>query len=289
LGSLSGCYGHLASCFGSLNYGAAPTANLDNIRRHECYSRCHSIWLYVHGIDKEGIAIKKTAIVLGVILAVILLFWGSTLIHQTQIQKTAKGFLTAISEGNFEQAAALSTGRAALSVSTRKNLPVARVVSIQTSSPAYSGHWAKVDAMVELELQNESMDIGWYSLTLRRDGKWKVYSVISSNPQLFGRDTRISESDLNSIESVFREYTGLISKGKYSEATVYLAGPARIDHERSLDTLPPGGVGKEVTDVTIEPLWRNGSLAVVGAAYNEHTVIITAWKSPKGWLMARLD
>jgi hypothetical protein len=217
------------------------------------------------------------------------LFWGSTLIHQTQIQKTAEGFLTAISEGNFEQAAALSTGRAALSVSTRKNLPMAKIVNIQTSSPAYSGHWAKVDAMVELELQDESMDIGWYSLTLCRNGKWKVYSVISSNPQLFGRDTWISESDLNSIESVFSKYAGLISKGKYAEATAYLAGPARIDHERSLETLPPGGVGEEVTDVKIEPLWKNGNLAVVGAAYNEHMVIITAWKSPKGWLLASLD
>lgn len=146
-----------------------------------------------------------------------------------------------------------------------------------------------MDAVVELELRDGSMDIGWYALTLEKTDRWRVLSVSPREPQLFGRSGWMSGRDLKSIEAVLCRYAELVCKGEYKKASACLAGPARVEHERSTQSLPPGGLGKKISGITTEPLWKSGSLAAVSAEYGGQEAIVTAWESPKGWLIVNIE
>ncbi|MDD3040389.1 hypothetical protein [Bacteroides sp.] len=205
------------------------------------------------------------------------------------IKQAENKFITALVTGNMEEAKKHADGKVLWHLNSA-TLPKAKLENIETSVVAYSNNWAQVDTTVEFSV-NGINDIGWYRVELAKTGGWKVISIRQTDCPVFGRGSKISEQDLESIKRVFADYLEKVKTNDFKDIGKYLAGPARSAHEAHQTELSSPLI-QQYSNLTIKPLWIDGKTALVKCTYKvddrDAEVIAGFYKTSQGWKLVKI-
>lgn len=227
--------------------------------------------------------------VLGLIMAGTL--WSSV---ASPPREVARNYILALASHDAETALKYSSGIAAFTASRLKESATAgHVEFISFKTNALGQNWARVQAMVELILQDGSVDVGWYSLELMKNGQaWKVISFQEAEPELMGTSIFTKQTGFIEVKEVFQGYLDALAVGDWQESLKYLAGPARKSQEMSLAMLEKGTVLGEIKELNMESEWNrdNGLVARFSYRLHDRDISVLAWfyKTHQGWKIVKI-
>lgn len=209
-------------------------------------------------------------------------------------REVAKNYILALASQDVETALEYSSGSAAFTASRLKEPATAgHVEFVSCKIDALSRNWARVQAMVELILQDGSVDVGWYNLELVKNGQaWKVISFQEAEPGLIGISRFTKQTGFIEVKEVFQGYLDELAVGDWQGSLKYLAGPARKSQEMSLAMLEKGTMLGEVKELNMESVWSrdNGLVARFSYRLHDRDISVLAWfyKTHHGWKIVKI-
>ncbi|MGI9862545.1 hypothetical protein SDD30_14285 [Moorella naiadis] len=239
---------------------------------------------------------KKAVVFIALLPAVILLVLAVMRIAEAgPPQRAADTYIHALASGDVDGGKAVSSGKAAEAAGKLEGQNLAaRVDEVSTSVQALGRGWARVEATVELTLQDGTADVGWYDLDVVKEaGGWKVASFREYAPNPSGWSLLWGRSkDVAAAKEVFAGYLYALAAGKWDDAVKYLAGPARKSMEASRDVLSKGKIIGKVDDLQAKLVWARGKEMMIRFNYKidgrETGVMAVFYETKYGWRICHI-
>lgn len=210
----------------------------------------------------------KIGVVTLVALAV-LIFGAWHICVKPPLIKAAEAYIIALSSEDKAEALKISTGKAAFTASKLGSGKGAKLKNIESDVKAYAQEYAKVMVSPELELTDNTTDVGWYEMDLvkNQDG-WLIANIQETFPPVSGFCMFPDKDSLPEIEKVFEDYTKELANGNNEMAAKHLVGSARRNMEAGLSLLKNESVVKDLTNIRITPQWGKDNLLSCQASYD---------------------
>jgi hypothetical protein len=196
------------------------------------------------------------------------------------IQDCTNKYFEALCSNDIKEAKEQVTGQALWSLDNISELPKATIEKSEISIRAGNNKWAKVNTLIEIRLNDETIDVGWYDIDLiNTEQGWKIFNLRNQVPE--AKHSLITNSDIEEPKKVFEEYLTTTS-------IEYLAGAARIAQEQNQVKLVP----IEYKDLEMAPLGGNKEYKVLKASYFTDRAVnlcVTFYKSIDGWKIVNIQ
>ncbi|KUG05224.1 hypothetical protein ASZ90_017297 [hydrocarbon metagenome] len=189
------------------------------------------------------------------------------------IQCCTNKYFEALCSNDIKQAKEQVTGQALWSLGNIQELPRATIEKTSITISAGNKKWARVNAVIEIRLNDGTIDVGWYDIDLiNTEQGWKIFNLRTQVPE--AKHSLITNSDIEEPKKVFEEYLNTTS-------IEYLAGAARTAQEQNQVKLVP----IEYKDLEMAPLAGNKDYMVLKASYHTDRAVnlcVTFYKSVDG-------
>ncbi len=196
------------------------------------------------------------------------------------IQNCANKYFMALCSNDIKQAKEQVTGQALWSLSNIQELPQATIEKTSITISAGNKKWARVNAVIEIRLNDGTIDVGWYDIDLiNTEQGWKIFNIRTQVPE--ADHSLISNNDIEEPRKVFEEYLKTTS-------VECLVGSARTAQEQNQVKLVP----IEYKDLEMAPLGGNKKYKVLKASYFTDRAVnlcVVFYKSVDGWKIINIQ